>query len=132
MPLRGVSIDDTHPAIAVSMQYLGRALGNMDSLVEGERWLRESLALRTKNLPSDHWLLASSESALGEHLALAHRYAEAETLLLQSEAKLVKYRGEKSPVVNDARVRLVKLYDAWGRKTDADNWRTKLIPPPTR
>jgi serine/threonine-protein kinase len=129
LALRGVSIDDTHPAIAVSMQYLGRALGHMDSLPEGERWMRESLALRTKNLPSDHWLLASSESALGEHLVLAKRYPEAEQMLLQSEKKLVEKRGEKSPVVRDARTRIVKLYEAWGRKSDADRWRERLGTP---
>lgn len=126
LALRGVSIDDTHPAIAVSMQYLGRALGHMDSLAEGERWMRESLALRKKNLPPDHWLLASSESALGEHLVLAHRYAEAERLLLDSEVQLIAKRGEKSPVVRDARLRIVKLYEAWGRKSEAALWQAKL------
>lgn len=85
LALRGVSIEDTHPAIAVSMQYLGRALDHMDSLDQGGRWLRESLALRKKTLPADHWLLASSESSIGEHLVLAKRYAEAEPLLLASE-----------------------------------------------
>ncbi|MBL0170311.1 MAG: serine/threonine protein kinase [Gemmatimonadaceae bacterium] len=126
LALRGTTIDDTHPAIAVSMQYLGRALGHLDSLSAGERWLRASLALRTRNLPPGHWLLASSESALGEHLVLAHKFPEAERLLLNAEAKLVASQGEKSPVVRDARGRIVALYVAWGKAREAEKWRTTL------
>ncbi len=130
LALRGTSIEDTHPAIAVSMQYLGRALGHLDSLPAGERWLRESLALRTKVLPPGHWLLASSESALGEHLVLARRFPDAERVLLGAETKLVASLGEKSPTVRDARGRIVSLYVAWGKEREAEKWRASLAPSP--
>ncbi|MEQ1689751.1 MAG: serine/threonine-protein kinase [Gemmatimonas sp.] len=123
LKLRGISIDDTHPAIAVSMQYLGRALGHLDSVAVGERWLRESLALRAKILPPGHWLLASSESAIGENLVLARRFPDAEKMLLNAEARLKDSQGDKAPVVRDARTRIVALYDAWGKTADAEKWR---------
>jgi hypothetical protein len=98
----------------------------VDSLAAGERYLRESLELRRKTLPNDHWLLASSESILGGHFVLARRFAEAEALLVAAEKKLVMARGEEAPVVADARGRLVALYKAWGKPAEADKWQKRI------
>ena len=95
----------------------------MDSLEAGGRWLRESLAVRQTHFPKGHWLIASSESILGEHLVLERKFAEAEQRLLSSEQKLVAARGEEAPVIQDARTRLVKLYEAWGKADQAARWR---------
>jgi hypothetical protein len=98
----------------------------MDSLEAGGRWLRESLAVRQANYPKGHWLIASSESILGEHLVLEKKYAEAEQRLLASERKLLEARGEEAPVIQDARNRLVKLYEAWGKPEQAALWKGRL------
>ena len=105
---------------------MGRALDRLDSLAVGERWLRESLALRKEHLPEGHWLIVSSESILGEHYGLAGRYADAEQLLLASERRLVELRGETAPIVADARKRLVDLYRAWGKPAQLAEWERKL------
>jgi hypothetical protein len=84
--------------------------------------------LRKRNLPPGHWLLASSESALGENLVLARRFPEAERMLLSAESRLVESRGEKSPIVRDVRERIVALYDAWGKSEEAAKWRARLGP----
>jgi len=126
LKLRGKTLKDSHPAVATSMSLLGRALGRMDSLDVAENWLRESLALRRANYDSGHYLIASSESILGEHLALRKQFPQAETLLLRSERALVSARGEKAPIVADARKRIVELYDAWGKSDEAARWRAKL------
>ncbi|NOT09856.1 MAG: serine/threonine protein kinase [Gemmatimonadales bacterium] len=126
LALRGKTLSDAHPAVSTAMSLLGRALGRMDSLAAGGRWLRESLAVRQANFPKGHWLIASSESILGEHLVLEKRYAEAEQRLLASEQKLLAARGEEAPVMQDARNRLVRLYEAWGRPAQAEAWRARL------
>ena len=126
LALRGKSLQDAHPAISTAMGVLGRVLGRMDSLAEGGRWLRESLALRQAHFPKGHWLIASSESILGEHLVLEGKYAEAEQRLLASEQKLLAARGEDAPVIQDARSRIVKLYEAWGKQDEAERWRGRL------
>lgn len=113
-------------AVSTALSLLGRALGPMDSLTAGERYLRESLELRRKTLPKDHWLLASSESILGAHFVLARRFADAEALLVQAERKLVEARGEEAPVVADARTRLVALYAAWGKPAEAGEWQKRI------
>jgi serine/threonine-protein kinase len=132
LALRGRTLPDSHPAVSTAMGVLGRALGAMASLAAGERWLRESLALRRRTLPEGHWMIASSESILGEHLARAGRYAQAESLLVASAGKLAEIRGENATVVQDARARLVSLYEAWGRPADAAQWRARIavVTPP--
>jgi serine/threonine-protein kinase len=129
LALRGRSLQDAHPAISTAMSIVGRSLGRMDSIAAGERWLRESLELRRTTLPPDHWIIASAEGILGEHLVLAGRFTEAESLLLGSERALLAARGEDAPVIQDARTRLVQLYEAWAKPAEAEAWRSKLARP---
>jgi serine/threonine-protein kinase len=128
LAMRGRSLPEEHPGVGVAMQVLGRALGQMDSLPAAERWLRASLEHRRANLPEGHWLIAAGESALGEHLVLARRYAQAERVLLAAEARLVELRGEGTHSVDDTRSRLVRLYTAWDRPADAEAWRRRISP----
>ncbi|MCA9720868.1 MAG: tetratricopeptide repeat protein, partial [Gemmatimonadetes bacterium] len=86
-----------------AMQSLGIALGHLGQVEEGERQLKASLALRRNTLPEGHWLIASGEGVLGDHYTRAGRYAEAERLLLGSEAELAATREAQSPQVRDAR-----------------------------
>ncbi len=126
LALRGKTLQDAHPAVGTAMSLLGRALARMDSLDAAERWLRESLAVRRANLPPGHFLLASSESILGDLLRMRKQYPRAESMLVAAERALVAARGERAPIVADARKRLVDLYDAWGRPEQAARWRARL------
>ncbi|MEO5799867.1 MAG: tetratricopeptide repeat protein, partial [Gemmatimonadales bacterium] len=126
LDLRGKSLTDAHPAVATAMSLLGRALDQMDSLAEGGSWLRKSLEVRTASLPAGHFLISSSEGILGAHLVLTGQYREAEAMLVASEEALVKARGEDAPIVQDARNRLVKLYQAWQKPAEAEKWRARL------
>jgi hypothetical protein len=112
--------------VPFAMGLLGRALGPLGRHEEAERWLRESLALRTRTLPAGHWALASSRSALGAHLVLAGRFGEAEPMLLEAEQTLAAALGDRAPIVADARRRLVDLYVAAGRPAEAEAWRKRL------
>jgi serine/threonine protein kinase/tetratricopeptide (TPR) repeat protein len=94
---------------------------------EAEALLRACLGIREKQ-GAKGWQQEWARSLLGGCLTDEQRYAEAEPLLLAG------YRGLKEsqnimPVpdrakVNDARDRLVHLYDAWNKKDKADKWRT--------
>jgi tetratricopeptide (TPR) repeat protein/tRNA A-37 threonylcarbamoyl transferase component Bud32 len=126
LALRAKSLQDAHPTVSAAMGILGRSLAQMDSLAEGERWLRESLAIRKAVYPAGHFLILSSESILGEHLALAKRFELAESLLLPSEKGLVAARGESAPIVQDARRRIVRLYESWGKPAEAAKWKALL------
>ncbi|MFN2316670.1 MAG: tetratricopeptide repeat protein [Gemmatimonadales bacterium] len=126
LELRGRSLDDAHPAVSTAMAVLGRALGPLGELSEAERWLRESWQLRQAHFPAGHWLIDNSEGVLGEHLILQGRYQEAETHLLRSEQALVAARGAESESVRDARNRLVKLYETWGRPAQVAEWRASM------
>jgi serine/threonine-protein kinase len=129
LALRGRTLPESHPAVSTALQVVGIALSNLDSLDLAERYLRESLELRRTTMGPDHWLTASGESVLGEHLVRAERYREAETLLLHGEKRLAEVRGETSPQAMQARQRLVRLYEAWHRPTEAARWRDVAAPP---
>ena len=129
LEMRGKSLQDEHPAVATAMGVLGRSLDQVDSIAEGERWLRESLALRRRNYPAGHFLISSAENILGEHYAIARKFDVAEPMLLTSEKALVASRGEGTQIVKDARGRIVRMYEAWGKPDEAARWRTKLGAP---
>ena len=127
LALRGKTMQDEHPLISASMSVLGRSLDALDSLDAGERWLREALAVRRKVYPPGHFLLASTESQLGAHFALRGQYAVAESMLLESERKLVAARGDAAPIVADARTRIVKLYELWGKADSVRAWKGRIV-----
>ena len=63
---------------------------------------------------------------IGAHLVLAHRFKEAEALLLPAEKKVVEARGEDAPPVADIRNRIVFLYTEWGKPEEAARWQAKI------
>jgi serine/threonine-protein kinase len=126
LSLRGRTLTDAHPAVSTAMQSLGVALARLGEPTEGEPHLRESVELRRASLPQGHWLVASGEGVLGDNLTVQGRYAEAEALLLSSERAMLDQLGERSPQVRDARTRLVRLYDVWGRSAELTHWQTLL------
>ncbi len=90
---------------------------------EGEKILREAVRIRTESLPKGHYWVALTNSALGECLTAQRRHAEAEILLLESHNALRSGQGEQHPRTLEARQRLVKLYEAWGKPYKAAHYR---------
>jgi eukaryotic-like serine/threonine-protein kinase len=123
LALRGTTLPETHTAVATAMQALGVARVRQGAAAEGESWLRESMELRRTSLPEGHWLVASSGSVLAGELIGMGKHEEAEPLLLEAEPQLVAQLGPDAVPVRDARMRLVRLYEAWGREADAERWR---------
>jgi hypothetical protein len=90
---------------------------------EGEPYLREALAIRKKSLPSDSFMIPSTESALGECLTAQKRYTEAEPLLTDGYNALKSKLNDQDRRVIEARQRLLKLYELWGKPDLAARYR---------
>ncbi len=95
---------------------------------EAEPFLRQALSIRVKKMPDD-WSTFDNQSLLGSSLLVQKKYAEAEPLLLRGYDGLLA-RAAKIPAsapnrVSDALDRIVKLYEGWGKKDKADEWRKR-------
>ncbi len=96
---------------------------------EAELKLRECLNIRQKIQPND-WNTFDAKSMLGEALLDQHKFAEAEPLLVSGYDGM-KQREDEIPSAEQPRLakaleRLVKLYDAWGKKDEARKWRKQF------
>jgi serine/threonine-protein kinase len=112
-----------HPITVTSMGLLSKVLiraGRPDQAVPS---LQESMEkFKSASVKTNRrWFVSSS--ILGECLTLLKRYDEAERLLNESYTGLQPVRGEKSPEMVEARRRLVKLYEAWGKPEQAAQFR---------
>jgi tetratricopeptide (TPR) repeat protein len=115
---------------------LGRNLLEQKKWVGAEPVLRDCLAIRQK-LEPDAWRTYNTQSMLGGSLVGQKKYAEAEPLLLKGYEGL-KAKTQKIPPPARARLpeaaeRLVRLYEAWGKPTEAARWKKELEslrPPP--
>ncbi len=74
----------------------------------------------------DPWRRAGAESALGECLSALGRFEEAESLLLRSQAVLESELGSANTQTRVAGRRLARLYEDWGKPSNAERWATWL------
>jgi eukaryotic-like serine/threonine-protein kinase len=114
---------------ATQLGLLGLHLLSQKKAADAEPVLRECLAIRRKKEP-DRWTTFSIQSMLGEALLGEKKYAEAEPQLVEGYEGL-KQRQARIPkegafVLTNAMERLVRLYDAWGKKGQATQWQKKL------
>jgi tetratricopeptide (TPR) repeat protein len=117
------------PPYVGRLAVLGQNLLQQKKYAAAERVMRECLAICEKKEP-DAWTTFNTQSMLGGALVGQQNYAEAEPLLLQGYEGL-KQRQDKIPPEGKVRLpealeRLVQLYDAWGKKDQADRWRKEL------
>jgi tetratricopeptide (TPR) repeat protein len=117
------------PTHASALAVRGSMLLSQKKPAEAELKLRECLTIRQKIQPDD-WTTFDAKSLLGEALLDQKKYAEAEPLLLsgyegmkQREAKIP---SEDKVYLTRALERLVRLYEAWGKKDKAAKWRKEL------
>ena len=129
--LRRKKLGNDHADTLLSMNTLARAY-LVDRPAQAESLAREALAIRERQRP-DEWLTFDTRSLLGGGLLGQRKYSEAEPLLLQSYEGM-KARESRIPVyarsiVAEAGSRIVELYDRWGNKVKADEWRKRLALP---
>ena len=85
--------------------------------------------MRTGELAPDHWMVASSQSTLGECLTKLARFGEAEPLLLTSADTLEKTLGPTHPRTLQAFGAVVSLYEAWKKPEEAAPYRARASQP---
>jgi len=139
----GKAVPQFERALALRKQALGPdhhdTLETMDDLAgtymmvgkaaQAEPLCREALAIRKKKAPDDRGTF-NTGSVLGVCLLRQKRFSEAEPLLL-SGYEGMKAREAKAPARDRNRLAetgawIVELYDAWGKKDKADEWRKRL------
>ncbi len=120
------------PAVAGDLAQLGRNLLMQARRAEAESLLRESLEICEKAL-ADDWRRYDAMSLLGGALLDQARYAEAEPMVVPGY-KGMKERESRLTVpdqvrLREATVRVVRLYEAWGKPDQAKEWKAKLGMP---
>jgi serine/threonine-protein kinase len=110
-------------AFSVPLLQLGLILNKTGRSRIAGTHLRDALAMRTRLLPAGHQNIAVVEGALGECLTTQKRFTEAEPLLLRSYSEMKSNLGEQDPRTSEARLRLVTLYEIWGKTEDATRYR---------
>jgi hypothetical protein len=130
-----VAVRRQHPArdpkaLAGSLAILGQSLAMQGRCGEAEQVLRESETARETE-PQGDWTRFQVESLLGAALLGERNLEGAEPLLVRGYEGL-KGRERDLPLpwgpirLTEALERLVQLYDAWGKKDQADDWRRRL------
>ncbi|MCB9885664.1 MAG: serine/threonine protein kinase [Planctomycetes bacterium] len=117
-----------HPEIDGVRAQLGAALLD-DQPAEAESLLRECLAVRVQQAP-DSWLRYNCASMLGGALVRQGKYAEAEPLLLEGYEKM-QPPPELVSRKSNALLRVIELYDAWGKTAEAAKWRARSASAPS-
>jgi serine/threonine protein kinase/tetratricopeptide (TPR) repeat protein len=121
--------------LATVLSQVGRNLVQAGHAAEAEPLLREALTIRDQMIPND-WTNFETRSLLGDALREQKKYVEAEPLLLQGYEGIRRRRFhyfefEGAKPWADAAGRLVRLYEAWGKPEQAEDWRrrTGLMSP---
>jgi hypothetical protein len=108
---------------AKTLRFLAQYYERQGRAAEAERRFAETLAQLRKSCPESDWEVGRAKSELGGQLLARRAFVEAEALLLQGHAALAADERTNKEQVADARARIVRLYEAWGRATDAARWR---------
>jgi eukaryotic-like serine/threonine-protein kinase len=132
MSLRVRATDD--PNTLMTITNLGEVQLRGGKFHDAEATLRIALAARTRAMP-DSWLTATTRSSLGQTLASLRRFEEAESALTQAFERLETLASTIPPrskgFTRVTGLRLVRLYNAWGRPEKAAEWqrRTDALAP---
>jgi tetratricopeptide (TPR) repeat protein len=114
---------------AEALALRGTVLLSEKKAAEAAGKLRESLAVLQRLRP-DGWTTFKVKSQLGEALLSQKKYAEAEPLLLSGYRGMRERQANVPPqyraTITTALERVVRLYEAWGKKDEAVKWRKEL------
>jgi serine/threonine-protein kinase len=115
--------------LAGLLAQIGMALLNQKKWDEAEPLLRECLTIREKAQP-DVWTTFNAKSMFGGVLLGQKKYKEAEPLLLAGYQGMKKQQAKIPPPgkvrLPEAVERLVRLYEALGKKDEVARWQKEL------
>ncbi|HZT78191.1 MAG TPA: serine/threonine-protein kinase [Vicinamibacterales bacterium] len=111
---------DAHPQVAMLTLNHARVQIARGRGAAAEPVLRRVLADRQQALAPDDWRIAQAQSLLAASLVAAHRYADAEPLMIAADRHLAAVPGSQGRERAANRARLAALYVATGRRPQAD------------
>jgi tetratricopeptide (TPR) repeat protein len=110
---------ENNPELADYFERLGVVLTKEKQFAEAEANLRKALSLRLLQFAPNHFRVATTNSFLGACLADQKKFKEAEPLLVESYPIIKKHFGNVRET-REAGLRLIALYESWGKKDKAD------------
>lgn len=129
-------LGNEHPRTLSSLVWLGRTRLQQRRYALAEPGFREALNTYQRTM-SESWERYNAQSLLGQSLAGARKYDEAEPLLISGYQGLIERRGKipalSQPDVGSAGDQIVHLYEDWLKPDKAGEWRIKLkgdLPAP--
>ncbi len=124
-------LGEEHPNTTNVLAALGRIRIQQRQYADAEPLLRKALNGREKATP-DAWQRYSGQSLLGASLAGQKNYAQAEPLLVSGYEGMIERQAAipapERPELDQARERIVQLYQDWGKPEKAAEWRVRLKP----
>jgi eukaryotic-like serine/threonine-protein kinase len=116
-----------HPDTLAARQALAIVLRDRQRLTASALHLQAVLDARQRVMGADHADTQATRLELGVTRLQQKKYAEAEPLLLEAYAGLKQHDTNESRTRTiEALERLVQLYDGWGKKDQATEWRQRL------
>jgi hypothetical protein len=126
---RPKSVGTNSPLLAGDLALLAHNLILQSRFSEAEPLLRACLAIRQK-VALDDWRHYEAMSLLGGTLLEQRRYAEAEPLVAPGyegmKAREARISVPDRPSLLEAAMRVVRLYEAWGKPDKSAAWKIKL------
>jgi serine/threonine protein kinase/tetratricopeptide (TPR) repeat protein len=124
-----VKLGRDHAKTLIAMIGLANAYLQTGKPAAAEPILREALALR-ESKSRENWRTFEARALLGASLLAKKEYAQAESLLVKGYEGL-KFSEAKIPApsrnrIAEAGARIIELYEAWGKKDKALEWRRRL------
>jgi serine/threonine protein kinase/tetratricopeptide (TPR) repeat protein len=118
-----------HAKTLLAMSSLASAHLRAGKPAAAEPLLHEALSIRERKTPN-HWRTFDTRVLLGSSLLGQQRYAQAEPLLIAGyeglKARAAAIPGPSKNRLAEAGAQIIALYDSWGKKDQADEWRKKI------
>lgn len=111
-----------------TLEHLARHYLALGRAADAEARTREELDVLARSVPPTHFMVGSAQGDLGERLLDRGAAAEAEPLLVASFERHMTSRRFTSRGRERARDRMVRLYDALHRPTEARRYRDYVLP----
>jgi tetratricopeptide (TPR) repeat protein len=129
LAMRRKLLGDKHPAVAISLTGLANVLVEEKRYDDALAAAIEARAACAAAYPEGHWRIVVADGVVGAAYTGLKQYEKAEPLLVSSFTSL---QSEKGAAIyrEDARRRLIGLYEAWNKPESAAKYRSPTVPGP--
>jgi tetratricopeptide (TPR) repeat protein len=123
--------DDSEP-VARTLANMGSVYLSSGNLEAAARTYPEAIERLSRTLGPEHPDVAHVRTSMGELFIKQKRYAEAEPVLLRALEVRMKVFGETHARTQRTVKDLGDLYELWNKPAQAQAWKARLVPAPTK